>query len=122
MGARKLSLPVPPSVLSPMLTMTPVLEVEILAPAEPSTEEIRQSVRDAADRMLSASLESLRLEGVTEGQLADFHGAVCLEILVRLLDLDLDEVAMRFVESGGQTLGVSATVAATLIPEVGNFL
>lgn len=119
---RKLSLPVPPSVLSPMLTMSPVLEMEILLPTGPSDEEIRQIVRDSADRMLSASLESLRLEGVTEGQIADFHSAVCMDILVRLLELDLDEVARRFMESGGRTRPVSASVAIALLPEVDAFL
>lgn len=123
---RKRTLPVPPSLISPMLTIEPVLEVEIAIPAVPrptrADDSIIQGVRETSAKMWEQSLEELRKEGVTEEQLADFGGALRLQLLLHLLDLDLDAVALRFFETGGATLSVSATIATHLLPEIGEHL
>lgn len=125
---RKLSVPMPEALLSPLVlpTQIQVVDVEFVLPSlpepSPSDEEIRESVRKASERTMDKALDSLRMDGVTEQQLADLLSAARLDCLLRILDLNLDEVALRFVETGGATLGVSATIATELLPQIGDFL
>lgn len=120
---RKRMLPVPPSLLSPMLTITPVLEIEVDSEVlYPSDSEIQEHVRSTSQRLMEETLNDLRMEGVTEEQIANVMGATSLDMLVRLLDLNVDEIAYQHMKTRGASPSVSQAIATMLLPEVGDLL
>jgi len=124
------NLPLPPSILSaiPM----GVMEVEIEIPMDPplplQREDIekqwayQEAVREEADTLMESALHSLRVDGASEQQLGALISAVRLHCLLKVLDLDVSEVARRHHESHGITLSPNRALAAALVPELKDLL
>lgn len=117
-------LPVPPSLLSslPLAVEIEVIDLEIPLPVqrEKQREQLasQEEIRETAQQLMEAALDSLRMDGVSEQQIALLLSAVRIESLVKLLDLDLYRVAKRHYESDGATISPNRAVAAALVPEL----
>jgi hypothetical protein len=127
MGARrKLSMPVPEALLSPLVLpgQVRVLEMEIVLPAprDDNQERFEQIVRQKAAEALEEALESLRLDGASEQQLGAIMGSTRLECLMRLLDLDLEGIVLEHVATGGATRPLREVIASVLVPELDGML
>lgn len=86
--------------------------------AEREREQIHKRVREASSQGLEAALDMLRLEGVSEQAINVLSTAMRMECMLRLVDLDLEEVAYRYIQSEGQTASIREAVALTLMPEL----
>lgn len=123
---RKLSLPVPPALMSPLNLPRggQVLEMEIVLPAPRTDNEARfeKIVRDKTADALEDAMNSLRLDGASEQQLGAVMGATRLECLLRLLNMDLESIVLDYITSGGTTASLREIIALALVPELGSVL
>lgn len=123
---RKVSLPVPPALMSPLNLPrgAQVLEMEIVlsAPRTDNEKRFEQIVRDKAADSLKEALDSLRLDGASEQQLGALMGSTRLECLLRLLDMDLEGVVLEYLATGGATSTLREVIAMALVPELKGLL
>lgn len=120
----------PPVLQVPMaLSSTPVEELEVhfvIGEKGHDEEDPTLGLKDVIQRISSESLErgldDLRLNGVSEEQIAAVLGAVRLECLLMLMDYDLMGVVADYVQSNGKTASLREVIAMILMPELSDLI
>lgn len=119
---RKLS--APPAFLSaiPIGVEIQVIDLEVSVPVQREEVEARweeqEEIRRGTQHVLEEALNSLRLDGASEQQLEAVMGAMRITCLLKILDLDVYNVARQYYESDGATISPNRALAAALVPEL----